>query len=106
MGAIEIAETLSGFDEALESIPDAPAVFLLWPKQTESTSALKPYLARTGFLRRRLLRLFKERQRPLRLVNLRHTVERIEYWLTGSRLDASLRMYHLARRFFPENYLE
>ena len=34
-------------------------------------------------LRRRLLRLLKERDQPSRLLNLRHTARRIEYWFTA-----------------------
>ena len=62
----------------------SPAVFLLWPKEGE------PYLSRTGVLRRRLLRLLAERERPSRLLNLRHTVARIEYRLTGSAFESSI----------------
>src|SRR5437667_1413892 len=56
-----------GFDRALSEAPDAPAVFLIWG--TEGA----PYLAKTRALRRRLLRLLKEREKPSRLLNLRQT---------------------------------
>ena len=62
-------------------------------------------LARPALLRRRLLRLLKERERPSRLLNLRHTVARIEYRLTGSAFESALVLYELARRHFPETYL-
>jgi excinuclease ABC subunit C len=101
MGIIEVSEDLSGLDQALETIPNVPAVFLLWPK-----SSGDPYLAKTALLRRRLLRLLRERQAPSRLLNLRHTVGRIEYCLTGSALESSVRMYEQARLHFPENYLD
>ena len=100
MTAIEVADDLSRLDTALEEIPNAPAVFLLWPKQGE------PYLSKTALLRRRLLRLLKEREKPSRLLNLRHTVARIEYQLTGSGLESAVVHYEAARRCFPENYLE
>jgi excinuclease ABC subunit C len=100
MTAIEVAENLSGLDEVLALVPNRPAVFLLWPKEGD------PYLARTALLRRRLLRLLKERDKPGRLLNLRHTVRRIEYQLTGSALESSVRMYELARRHFPRTYLD
>ena len=100
MPEIAVAEDLAAFDAALEQVPNHPAVFMLWPKQGE------PYLARTALLRRRLLRLLRERESPSRLLNLRHTVMRIEFWLTGSSLESSVRMYELARRYFPENYLD
>jgi excinuclease UvrABC nuclease subunit len=47
-----------------------------------------------------------ERQKPSRILNLRETVARVEYWPTASRLESSVRMYELARRHFPESYLE
>ena len=75
-------------------------MFLLWPREGQ------PYLARTALLRRRLRRLLGERQKPSRILNLRETVTRIEYWPTASRLESSLRMYELARQHFPETYLE
>ncbi len=75
-------------------------MFLLWPKEGE------PYLSKTALLRRRLLRLLKEREKPSRLLNLRHMVRRIEYQLTGSALESSVVLYELARRHFPERYLE
>jgi excinuclease UvrABC nuclease subunit len=82
----------------LRTIPDRPAVFLLWA--TEG----KPYLARTALLRRRLRRLISERDRTSRVLNLRGVAERIEYWLTGSQLESSLVHLELARRYFPEDW--
>ena len=100
MTAIEPAGDLAALDASIEALPNQPAVFLLWPKEGQ------PYLSKTGLLRRRLLRLLKERERPSRLLNLRHTVERIEYQLTGSSLETAVVHYRAARRHFPENYLE
>jgi excinuclease ABC subunit C len=100
MTEIEVSADLRALDEALAQAPNRPAVFLLWPKQGE------PYLARTALLRRRLLRLLKEREKPSRLLNLRHTVARIEYHLTGSAFESAIRMYELARRHFPQTYLD
>lgn len=99
MIAIEIAD-LSGLDAALETVPNAPAVFLLWPKEGA------PYLAKTALLRRRLLRLLKEREKPSRLLNLRHTAARIEYRLTASSLESNIVHYEAAKLHFPETYLE
>ena len=99
MVAVEIS-CAADIDRALPGIPDNPAVFLLWPKEGQ------PYLARTALLRRRLRRMLGERARPSRILNLRETVTRIEYWLAGSRLESSVRMYQLARRHFPDSYLE
>ena len=72
MTAIEVGEDLAQLDRAVEALPNNPAVFLLWPREGA------PYLSKTGLLRQRLLRLLKERERPSRLLNLRHTVRRIE----------------------------
>jgi excinuclease UvrABC nuclease subunit len=100
MTTIEVADDLSQLDAALEALPDTPAVFLLWPREGD------PYLSKTARLRRRLLRLLKEREKPSRLLNLRHTVARIEYELTASRLESSVLHYEAARRHFPEKYIE
>jgi excinuclease UvrABC nuclease subunit len=83
----------------LESIPDVPAVFLLWASEG------KPYLARTALLKRRLKRLISDRERVSRLLNLRGIVDRIEYWPMGSRLESSLLHLELAQKYFPEDWL-
>src|SRR5580698_7615442 len=90
MTTIEVPEDLAGLDEAIAQVPNNPAVFLLWPREGD------PYLAKTALLRRRLLRL----------LNLRHTVRRIEYRLTGSAFESAILMYELARRHFPKTYLD
>ncbi len=100
MTAIEAGPDLSLLDAALEALPNNPAVFVLWP------AAGDPYISRTTLLRRRLLRLLKEREKPSRLLNLRHTVKRIEYRLTGSAFESNILLYELTRRHFPEKYLD
>ncbi len=85
-------------DAALLELPQAPAVFLVSPREG------RPYLARTSVLRRRALRLLGPRDSPSRMLNLRAAFHRLDYWLTGSALDASMRMYELARAHFPEEY--
>src|ERR1700730_1424915 len=82
----------------LDSIPDVPAVFLLWASEG------KPYLARTSLLKRRLKRLISDRERVSRLLNLRGIAERIEYWPTGSHLESSLLHLELAQTHFPEDW--
>ena len=81
------------FDRALAEAPNCPAVFLIQPREGE------PYLAKTALLRRRLLRLLKEREKPSRLLNLRDTVARVECWITASALESSLRLYELIAVF-------
>ncbi|HTS66925.1 MAG TPA: hypothetical protein VMH28_33100 [Candidatus Acidoferrales bacterium] len=100
METIEVGGDLAQLDAAIEGLPNSPAVFLLWAESGE------PYLSKTALLRRRLLRLLKERERPSRLLNLRHTVRRIEYRLTASGLESTVEFYEQARRHFPETYLE
>src|ERR1700704_6838615 len=100
MTTIDVAGDLARLDSATEAVPTNPAVFLLWP--TDGS----PSLSKTALLRRRLLRLLKERERPSRLLNLRHTVARIEYQLTGSAFENAIVFYDQARRHFAETYLD
>lgn len=100
MTTLEIPADLAELDRAIEALPNNPAVFVLWPREGE------PYLSKTALLRRRLLRLLKERERPSRLLNLRHTVARIEYQLTGSAFESNIVHYDQARRLFPDRYLD
>jgi len=96
---IDVAPDLSSLDAAIDGVPNRPAVFLVWPREGA------PYLARTTLLRRRLLRLLRERPQPSRLLSLRSVVSRVEYRLTGSWLETSLLFHEQARRHFPDTYL-
>ncbi len=84
--------------DEIAGLPNTPAVFLLWAAEGA------PYLARTTVLRRRLLRLFGTPGRPSRLLNLSGVVQRIEYWICGSRLESSILFYSLAREQYPDKY--
>ena len=66
--------------------PNQPAVFLLWPQEGRAVPFARPAL-----LRRRLLRLLKEREKPSRLLNLRHTVsaDRVPADRVGVRIARS-----------------
>jgi excinuclease ABC subunit C len=87
------------FDRALEALPNRQAVFLLWPREG------KPYLARTNVLRKRLTRLLGTRaEAPSRSLNLRGTIERVEYQFTGSRLAAQFLVLELARKYLGAGY--
>ncbi len=99
MNAIEV-DDLARMDAEIAALPDSPAVFALWPRQGA------PYLSKTTLLRRRLVRLLKDRETPSRLLNLRHAVARIEYRLTGSAFESGVVLYSLARRCVPEDYLQ
>ncbi len=82
----------------LESIPNGPAVFLLWPRQG------KPYLARTNVLRQRLNRLLEAKDGVSRFLNLRGTAERLEYHLAGSKLESRFLHLDLARAHAGPDY--
>ena len=100
MTVIEVAEDVNRLDAALEAVPNLPAVFVLWPREGV------PYLSKTSQLRRRLLRLLKERERPSRLLSLRHIAARVEYQLTASALESSVVHYETAKQHFPETYTD
>ena len=94
MGAMAIPagtrlETVN--DATLAAVPDAGGVFVL------HAGAESRYLARTAFLRRRILR-------TIRMFRLREVLTAIEYWPTASRLESTLTHYDLARELFPETY--
>jgi excinuclease ABC subunit C len=97
---IDLATSSAEVDARIEETPDRPAVFLIWPREGA------PYLGRTGVLRRRLKRLLGDRPGPSRWLNLRPVASRVEYWLAGSALETRLVFYELARRHFPDTYLE
>ena len=82
----------------IDSVPDRPAVFLLWAGEG------RPYLARTSLLRRRLKRLLAEPGRVSKLLNLSGVVDRIDYWLTGSKLESAFIHLELARHYYPEDW--
>lgn len=86
-------------DESIAALPAAPAVFLLWPSHGE------PYLGRTTLLNRRIARLLRMEAGASRQLSLRGLAHKLDYWLTGSRLEASLALYELARQHYTERYL-
>jgi hypothetical protein len=75
--------------QALEALPNRPAVLLLWPRTG------KPELARTNVLRKRLKRS---------LANLGGVIERVQFQFTGSRLAAHFLMLELARKHLGAGY--
>lgn len=87
-------------EEALEALPQAPAVFIVWPREGS------PYIGKTGVLRRRLKRLFRTASQPSRLLNLRSIADRIEYWPVASGLQGLLVLWDVAREHAPETYTE
>jgi excinuclease ABC subunit C len=93
-----VREPVTALPSEIDAIPDQPAVFLLWASEG------KPYLARTTLLRRRLKRLISERDRVSRVLNLRGVADRVEYWPTGSQIEAALIHLALAQRYFPDDW--
>jgi excinuclease UvrABC nuclease subunit len=85
-------------DAEFSQIPDNPAVFLVWAAEGA------PYLAKTALLQRRLKRLLSRSDRMSRVLRLGGLAERIEYWLVGSQLEASLVHLQLAKQYFPEDW--
>lgn len=102
---LEPKSTLRSVEDQLSELADRSAVFILWPESRNGVAG-EPHLGRTALLRRRLSRLLRPRQGVSRLASLRDTVDRVECWLTGSKLESSLIHYSLARRIYPESYRE
>ncbi len=65
-----------------------------------------PHLGWTANLRRRLTRLLVRSSSPhdSLAMRIRQSVTSIECWATGSKLEASLLMYQLAKVYFPDDY--
>ena len=95
---LRLPEDAQEIERAIAEIPNRPAVFLLWPREG------RPYLARTNILRRRLLRLLAAPGGLSKSLNLQGTAERLEYQLTGSRLEAQMLLLENARAHFGSAY--
>lgn len=85
------------------AIPASPAVFLLRPAETSGSNA-EPYVSKTANLRRRLQRLLGKPENGSRKLSLREMAGAVEFWLTGSEFETSLRLYQLLRQEFPQSY--
>jgi len=84
---------------AIANVPDTPGVYVLHPAQGS------PYIGWTSHLRKRLARLLVHRTSSSNLLtNLRDSLAGVEYWSVGSRLEQSLLLYSLTRKYDPENY--
>lgn len=84
----------------LDTIPAAPAVFLLRGENTEA----EPYVSKTANLRRRLYRLLGPAEERTKRLNLRDRVRSIEFTLTGSDFESGLVLYTVFRQAFPKTY--
>ena len=85
----------------LAAMPDLPGVYLLWPLTGP------PHWGRTNLLRRRLSRLLAEDElgsvSPRSRLQLRRVLQRVEWWQTGSRLEASLLLHNLVCQYAAED---
>ncbi len=89
-------------EEILDSIPAAPAVFLLRGEDEQS----QPYATKTADLRRRLQRLLGIPAEQSKRLNLRGRVRWIEFTVTGSDFESGFLLYRVLRETFPETYSE
>jgi len=92
----------SGTDGLLDSLPARPAVFALFPAETNLQS--QPYLSRTRDLRRRLARLLGKPVTSSKRLNLREVARRIDYQRVGSNFEAQWLLYLLNRHHYPRHY--
>ena len=99
-GDPQILEITDALEQALEELPQTAAVFVVWPREGA------PYIGKTGVLRRRLKRLLRSSSQPSLLLNLRSIATRVDYWPVVSRLQSSLALWEVARRYAPDRYLE
>lgn len=97
---ISIPEAPAEVEETLAALPNRQAVFLLWPREGA------PLLARTNGLRKRLKRLLGAREAASKSLSLRGSISRLEYCLTGSRLESQFLLLELARRHLGAAYRE
>ena len=88
---VAIPEDTTELESCLEALPEAQAVYLLWPRTG------RPHIARTNVLRKRLRRTLR---------SLRGTIDRVEYRRTGSRLESQFLVRDLARRHLGRGYRE
>jgi len=89
----------AALENQLAQVPDRPGVFLV------AVGGGLPYAGKTLHLRRRLTRLLRTEDRPVRMLNLRLVATRIAYQPAGSSLETSLVFHELARSCYPADYL-
>jgi excinuclease UvrABC nuclease subunit len=87
-------------DEALASLPETPAVFLLRGADANA----EPYVSKGANLRKRLERLLSPASPESKRLNLRESTRSIEYRLTGSEFENRILLYQLMRKHFPRSY--
>lgn len=99
---ITLVPTAPDLRETLDRLPHAAGIYSL--RITERA----PHLGSTANLARRLRRLLVPAQtaRAGSLEALREKVAAVDCWPAGSRLESSLLLYELARRYYPAEYVK
>lgn len=87
-------------EDAVDALPNTPAVFLVWAGEKSA------YLAKTSMLRRRLARILRPAGAGGRSLSVRDIFTRVESWQTGSKFETTLLHYALAKQYFPDQYLK
>lgn len=88
-------------DQQLTSLPAVAGIYRL-------QAGDKPvHVAWTLNLRRRLSRLLgvSDHRTPARIANLRGSLQTVECWPTGSKLETALLLYELTKAYSPDDYL-
>jgi excinuclease ABC subunit C len=87
-------------EEFFFALPARPGIFLIEPR----AAGAQPYLARTADIRRAAERLLRAPVQATRRLHLREVAARIQYRVTGSKLEQALVLYQHAQQRFPRRY--
>ena len=98
-GEPSVLEITEALEEALEEIPQAEAIFVVWAREGE------PYIGKTGLLRRRLKRLLRTSTQPSRLLNLRSIASARRVLAGGIATSKTLTSMGVARAVCAGEYL-
>jgi len=98
---ITLVPAAPDFRETLDRLPHSAGIYTL------GIGGDAPHLGSTANLSHRLTRLLlPARARGGSFEALREKVAAVDCWPTGSRLESSLLLYQLARRYYPAEYLK
>lgn len=87
--------------QQIAGLPASAGIYVLF------SGPSNPHLGSSANLPRRLTRLLVSSPgaRPGSLESLREKITSVDCWPAGSRLETSLLMYQLAKRYYPDDYL-